>query len=274
MDAPVNMRVCERCGGPYRRRRGDNDKYCSMACYQAVRRAGIRAGTWVVRGKPRDPARRIQRECGLCGVSFEVFISAVKRGGGKYCSKECYRRRKPKAPTRRRRQRRKAYAPTRKRRLHCALCGEAFWAQARQGGASGNAYCGRACAGKAVGSRRGQPQERRRCLYCGNVFAAYHSRVASNKAHFCCRDCYMLSQRRAKSNKRYVFIQTPTGPRQEHRVVVETSIGRRLARHECVHHLNRNKHDNRIANLIVLTRAQHGAVHRNQVQLELFSQPA
>lgn len=50
--------------------------------------------------------------------------------------------------------------------------------------------------------------------------------------------------------------------RDEHRVIMEKHIGRKLGRDEIVHHLNENKRDNRIDNLIIVTRAEHGRMHQ------------
>jgi HNH endonuclease len=49
----------------------------------------------------------------------------------------------------------------------------------------------------------------------------------------------------------------------EHRLIMENNLGRKLQFNEHVHHINGNKQDNRIKNLIVLSWFDHEKLHRN-----------
>jgi hypothetical protein len=52
----------------------------------------------------------------------------------------------------------------------------------------------------------------------------------------------------------------------QHREVAEQALGRKLTRDEVVHHENRDKADNRVENLRVMTRAEHAKLHAAELR--------
>jgi HNH endonuclease len=52
------------------------------------------------------------------------------------------------------------------------------------------------------------------------------------------------------------------------RVLMEESLGKKLLSHEHVHHINGDKSDDRIENLIVLTKAQHVKLHHEKEKIK------
>lgn len=111
------------------------------------------------------------------------------------------------------------------------------------------------------------------CDNCGKEFTTYPCYDKRNRKHrFCSKECESVyrSYKNSSLGWRGGCVSKSTGYRyirangkqvEEHRLVMEKHLGRPLNRDECVHHINGNKLDNHIENLLLMTKSEHSRLH-------------
>lgn len=178
-------------------------------------------------------------------------------------------------------------------RISCDWCGKEFERKPSQ--VKTRNYCGYACLGKA-NSERFRIARLRTCDNCGVEFDCKPGHKARNKHFFCTRECGYAFKSKKKSVKcdwcekefpkkksdikrsKYNFCSVEcclgfkrwTGLTGRgvivdgvyiHRKIIEDAIGRTLTSDEEVHHIDFNHHNNRLENLIILSKSEHSKIH-------------
>jgi hypothetical protein len=115
------------------------------------------------------------------------------------------------------------------------------------------------------------------CFICGKIIYLPQCLLRTYKKHFCSNKCRLKThhgenhpawKKGITHRNGYRHIYQPEHPLannrgyvKEHRLVMEEHLGRYLKRSEHVHHINGNILDNRLENLIVLTKQEHAHFH-------------
>lgn len=149
----------------------------------------------------------------------------------------------------------------------CAYCKKSFFIRHQKA-----KFCSRLCSDKGRILK-----VMVNCKKCGKEFRDIENKKAKPRK-FCSQKCfyeYEIGKNHASwkggrliNFQGYIFRYLPqhfransTGYILEHRFVMEEYLGRRLSAKEIVHHKNKNRKDNRIENLEILSRSEHNKKH-------------
>jgi hypothetical protein len=141
-------------------------------------------------------------------------------------------------------------------------------------------FCGQECS-KSYKEKTKTQRVECTCENCGKKFLMPPSKVAIGRGKNCSRECAAISKSKNTSGENsyywnggthmkagYRFIYSPNHPKKndtgyvrEHILVMEKHIGRYLEDGEIIHHMNHDKQDNRIENLMIMSKSEHSKLH-------------
>jgi hypothetical protein len=263
-------KICEGCGNTFRvtKDRAETAKFCSMKC------KGV--------GKKRSAP------CIVCGTEFERYTSSQHRM--KYCSKACYLKGVSVPP------KKKVERPTYVKQ--CVICGQSF--QVNKFRLDIAKTCSKECANQHASLEYKKRREVRACLECGREISLPPSRYERGAGRFCSLDCRNVNEAWRKergdscrgekhykwtgdtyeSSRGYIYKYVSGTHREvEHRQVALAAMLEQVPDHPFltrdvtgkvvfmprieVHHIDRNRANNELHNLLVVTQYAHKWIHSN-----------
>ena len=154
------------------------------------------------------------------------------------------------------------------RKIPCSWCSGFIWDRVSEKETKTlRRFCSKTC--RLLYKKSRWKGEERFCKKCSNPFwakASYIRKSSSGGPHFCSRKCCgHAPKKKTMTTDGYWQIKTPHGHKKEHRWIMEKFLKRSLSKNELVHHINHNKLDNRIENLMIVSREEHPHLHNKLV---------
>lgn len=111
--------------------------------------------------------------------------------------------------------------------------------------------------------------KKKKCKVCGKEFVPKHPK---SPGHCCSYRCIGIFRRHdyvIRMGYRHLHMpdhphSTKQGYYPEHRYIMEQHLDRILERNERVHHINHDRQDNRLINLLLMTDSEHKRYHAKQ----------
>ena len=245
-------KICEQCGEIYCvRPSGASQRFCSRKCFD----------TW------KDYGRRVEIICKQCGYAFSVRPSAAKSRC--YCSRACVHKWQS-ANLRGR----ASPSWNEGKELVCEWCGDAFSVKPSRANQS---YCSTACASKAnTGEQHhrwgGGPSDKI-CEQCGQAYTV--GRAHAEVQRFCSGSCMGKAYSGSESPSwRGGLSFQPHGPefnnalkqtiRERDNYVCQICGSPENGRAHACHHIDYDKQNSAIDNLILLCTTCHNKTNHNR----------
>ena len=149
----------------------------------------------------------------------------------------------------------------------CQTCGKKFQCHKSQVDRGWGKYCSKKCQGSPrKGMKCSEIHKKRISLsrkgkkhwFFGKHLSKKHRNNISKsmKGKFIGPNSHLWKGEKTKHNSGYIYIYSPNSKNSrmlEHRKIIENYLNRPLSSNEIIHHINDNKSDNRIENLIVFS---------------------
>jgi hypothetical protein len=143
----------------------------------------------------------------------------------------------------------------------CTVCGKLFYNTKYYSKEywKNRKYCSRECMGIA-----NNKQIITKCSYCGKSFYISNYEIKFKK-HFCSLSCKFKDKEKGFgiTTDGYIWIKINGGQIKLHRYLMEIKLGRKLLSSEIVHHIDFDKFNNDINNLLLTDKSEHNRIHRN-----------